>query len=195
MTVEVSRLAGADIGPVLGDLARLRIEVFRAFPYLYDGDLDYEARYLQEYARAADSVLVIAAQGSRIVGAATAAPMTHQKAEFRAPFEKRGIDTGHLFYFGESVLLPEFRGQGIGHAFFDHREAHAVQSGASAACFAAVVRGDDHPARPPNYRPLDKFWSGRGYARIEGLQTGLSWLDLGEASESEKTMQYWLRQW
>lgn len=195
MSVEVCRLAGADIGPVLCDLARLRIEVFRAFPYLYDGDFDYEARYLQEYAAAPNSLLVIAAEGSRIVGAATAAPMQHQKAEFRAPFEQRGLDTRLLFYFGESVLLPEFRGQGIGHAFFHHREAHAAECGAAAASFAAVVRAEDHPAKPAGYRSLDGFWTGRGYSRIEGLQTGLSWLDLGENEESEKTMQYWLRQW
>lgn len=195
MTVRVTRLLGREIGPVLADLARLRIEVFRAFPYLYDGDFEYEARYLHDYAKAEDSVLVIAAEGDTIVGASTAAPMRHQKREFRAPFESRGFDTEKLFYFGESVLLPDFRGRGIGHAFFDHREAHAKERGATAACFAAVVRSDEHPAKPPNYRPLDAFWTGRGYARIEGLQIGLSWLDLNEAAESEKPMQYWIRQW
>lgn len=195
MSIAVTSLAGADIGPVLADLARLRIEVFRAFPYLYDGNLEYETKYLREYAKDANAVRVIATHSSRIVGAATAAPMRHQKAEFRAPFEERGHDTWELFYFGESVLLPEFRGRGIGNAFFDHREAHATQCGATAACFAAVVRANDHPARPRGYRPLDEFWARRGYSKIEGLRTGLSWLDLGEAAESEKTMQYWLRQW
>lgn len=195
MTVRVTRLFGKEIGPVLADLARLRIEVFRAFPYLYDGDFEYEARYLHDYAKAQDSVLVIAAEGDTIVGAATAAPMRHQNVKFRAPFESRGFDTEKLFYFGESVLLPDFRGRGIGHAFFDHREAHAKERGATAACFAAVVRSDEHPAKPADYRPLDAFWAGRSYARIEGLQTGLSWLDLNEAAESEKLMQYWIRQW
>lgn len=195
MTVSVRRLEGAEIAPLLGDLARLRIRVFEAFPYLYDGDLAYEADYLREYARAPGSVLVIAVDEGRVIGAATAAPMRHQKAEFRVPFEVRGLDTDRLFYFGESVLLPEYRGRGLGHAFFEHREAHAVGCGATAACFAAVVRADDHPARPCDYTPLDAFWTKRGYSMIAGLQTGLAWLDVGEAEESEKTMRYWLKQW
>ena len=37
MTVEIKSLSGIDATPYLDDLARLRIEVFRAFPYLYDG--------------------------------------------------------------------------------------------------------------------------------------------------------------
>lgn len=195
MTVVVRRLSGEEIGAALGDLARLRITVFAAWPYLYDGDAAYEARYLAEYAAAPDAVLVAAFDGDRLVGAATAAPMAHQKDTFRAPFEQRGIDTARLFYFGESVLLPDYRGHGIGHAFFDHREDQARSCGAQAACFAAVVRPGDHPARPADYAPLDPFWRKRGYAPVEGLVTDLAWKEHGTEDETTKPMQYWLRSW
>lgn len=195
MTLSVRRLTGPGIAARIDDLARLRIEVFAAWPYLYDGDLDYEAQYLREYAAAEGSVLVVALDGDRVVGAATAAPMMAQKAEFRAPFEARGIETARLFYFGESVLLSEYRGLGVGHAFFDHREGHARACGADAACFAAVVRPEDHPARPEGHVPLDRFWQGRGYAPIEGFTTDFAWKDIGEEGESAKPMQYWLRRW
>ena len=193
--VEVRSLTGDEIAAVLDDLADLRIRVFADFPYLYDGDAAYEATYLREYAEAADAVLVAAFDGAKIVGAATAAPMMHQKAEFRAPFEARGLDTGRLFYFGESVLLPAYRGQGVGHAFFDMREDQARRCGANAACFAAVVRAGDHPLRPEGYTPLDRFWAGRGYAVVPGLVTELAWKEHGEAGESAKVMQYWLKTW
>lgn len=195
MTVTVRPLTGAEIGAALDDLAMLRIKVFAAYPYLYDGDAAYEAEYLAEYAAAADAVLVAAFDGDRIVGAATAAPMIHQKAEFRAPFAERGLDVDRLFYFGESVLLPEFRGHGVGHAFFDHREAQARACGASAACFAAVIRPDDHPAKPAGYAPRDAFWTKRGYGVVPGLVTELAWKEHGEEGESLKPMQYWLRSW
>ncbi|MEI6642594.1 MAG: GNAT family N-acetyltransferase [Novosphingobium sp.] len=195
MTIAVRPLTGAEIGAALGDLAQLRIKVFAAYPYLYDGDAAYEAEYLAEYAAAADAVLVAAFDGARIVGAATAAPMVHQKAEFREPFAARGLDVDRLFYFGESVLLPEYRGHGIGHAFFDHREAQAKACGASAACFAAVIRPDDHPAKPAGYVPHDAFWTKRGYAVVPGLVTELAWKEHGEEGESLKAMQYWLRTW
>ncbi len=193
--VVVRALTGAEIAAALDDLAALRIAVFAAFPYLYDGDAAYEAEYLAEYAQAREAVLVAAFDGARIVGAATAAPMGHQKDAFRAPFEARGLDTGRLFYFGESVLLPDYRGHGIGHAFFDHREAQARACGAEAACFAAVIRPADHPARPMGYTPLDAFWTKRGYAPIPGLVTQLAWKEHGQAGESDKAMQYWLRDW
>lgn len=195
MTVTVRRLTGAEIAASIEAIVDLRIRVFADFPYLYDGGRDYEARYLAEYVAAPDAVLVGAFAGEAMVGAATAASMIHQKAEFRAPFEARGIDTARLFYFGESVLLSAWRGRGIGHAFFDHREDHARAQGASAACFAAVIRSDDHPARPAGYRPLDAFWRGRGYAPIPGLVSELAWKEHGEAEESPKQMQYWWRQW
>lgn len=195
MSVVVRPLTGAEIGAALGDLAQLRITVFAAYPYLYDGDAAYEAEYLAEYAAAADAVLVAAFDGARIVGAATAAPMIHQKAEFREPFAARGLDVDRLFYFGESVLLPEYRGHGIGHAFFDHREAQARACGATAACFAAVIRPQDHPAKPAGYVPHDAFWTKRGYAVVPGLVTELAWKEHGEEGESLKAMQYWLRRW
>ncbi|WP_298284664.1 GNAT family N-acetyltransferase [Novosphingobium sp.] len=195
MAVEVRPLTGGEIAGALDDLAQLRITVFAAYPYLYDGDAAYEAQYLAEYAAAPDAVLVAAFDRARIVGAATAAPMMHQKAEFRSPFEARGIDTARLFYFGESVLLPEYRGAGIGHAFFDQREVQAVACGANAACFAAVVRGEDHPARPADYAPLDVFWAKRGYAVVPGLTTELAWKEHGCEAERVNVMQYWMRWW
>ena len=193
MSATVRALTGVELHRAIPDLAMLRIAVFAAYPYLYDGDAAYEAAYLQEFVAARDAVLVAAFDGTRIVGAATASPMAAQKEEFRAPFEQRGIGTARLYYFGESVLLPEYRGQGIGHAFFDHREAEAVCAGATGATFAAVIRPDDHPARPSGYVPLDAFWTKRGYAPIDGLVTQLGWKEHGETEESLKAMQYWMR--
>ena len=195
MTQAVRALTGGELAAALDDLAALRIRVFADWPYLYDGDAVYEADYLKEFAAAPDAVLVAAFDGARIVGAATAAPMVHQKAEFRIPFAARGIDVARLFYFGESVLLPQYRGRGIGHAFFDHREAQARACGANAACFAGVIRPDDHPARPDSHVPHDAFWTKRGYAPVPGLITQLGWKDHGDLDETHKPMQYWLCQW
>jgi len=193
--MDVRALTGDEIAAYLGDLARLRIVVFAEYPYLYDGSEDYEAEYIREFAEAPGAALVAAFDGDRVVGAATASPMWAQKREFRQPFEERGIDTNRLFYFGESVLLPEYRGRGVGHAFFDHREAAARAAGANMACFAAVIREEDHPAKPAGYRPLDEFWRKRGYGRIDGLITRLSWKEHGDEAERENSLQYWMREW
>ena len=193
MSLRVAPLTGADLQAALPDLASLRIAVFAAWPYLYAGSEAYEREYLAEFTAAADAVLVAAFDGARIVGAATASPLIAQDDYIREPFPRAGIDPAGVFYFGESVLLPEYRGQGIGHAFFDHREAAARAWGASHASFCAVVRPDDHPDRPAGYVPLDAFWTRRGYAPVHGMIGTFHWQDHGEAAESAKPMQYWMR--
>jgi ribosomal protein S18 acetylase RimI-like enzyme len=178
----------------LDDLARLRIAVFREWPYLYDGDLDYEREYLRTYVESAASVLVVAEDGARVVGASTGVPLADESPDFRAPYAAAGIDPARVFYFGESVLLPEYRGRGIGHRFFDAREAHAAALGGFAwTSFCAVVRADDDPRRPPGYRALDAFWTARGYVRRPDIVTTIAWKELGEAVATEKRLVAWLR--
>lgn len=177
----------------LESLARLRIAVFREWPYLYDGALEYERRYLAHFLAEPDATLVVARAGGRIVGVATASPMRGQEAAFRAPFETRGEDVARLFYFGESVLLPAWRGHGIGHAFFDHREAAARAAGATASCFCGIIRPADHPRRPADARDLAPFWRKRGYAPVEGAIAHYDWKDIDQPAESRHAMQFWHR--
>ncbi len=184
---------GSDISPLLDDLAALRISVFRDWPYLYDGDLAYERRYLQVYPATSAAVVAAAYDGAQMVGAATGLPMLNADAEFAAAFVDTGINLTRLFYCAESVLLPDFRGQGAGHQFFDLREAQARAVGASHVCFCSVQRPPDHPARPADYRPLDGFWHKRGYAQLDGVKAQFHWRDLGETRETPKTLQFWIR--
>lgn len=177
----------------LGDLARLRIAVFREWPYLYAGTLEYESRYLTHFLEDERAALVIARQGETIVGAATASAMASQEPALRKPFEDNGHDVAGLFYFGESVLLPAYRGLGLGHAFFDAREAAARAAGARAACFCAVIRPADHPHRPRDARDLAPFWRKRGYVPIEGGIGHLDWTDIDQSSETSHAMQFWHR--
>lgn len=195
MTVLLRTLTDpAERRAALPALAALRIGIFRRWPYLYDGTQAYEADYLREFMAETGSVLVVAQDGDRIVGAATASPMVGQKADFRAPFEQRGHDVTRLFYFGESVLLPDYQGQGIGHGFFDHREAAARAAGASHATFCAVIRPDDHPLRPARPRDLHPFWRARGYAPVDGLIGSFDWRDIGDTADSAHPMQFWMRE-
>lgn len=189
----IRALTGAAVDAALDDLARLRIDVFRAWPYLYDGDLGYERRYMASYRDSAGAILVGAFDGDRLVGAATGTPMEDHAADFARAFEGRGIPLDEIFYCAESVLLPEYRGRGVGHAFFDAREAHARRLGRCHVAFCGVVRPVDHPARPASYRPLDDFWRRRGYSPVPGALARFSWKDLGEAEESEKPLQFWMK--
>ena len=187
-------LTGAAATAVLDDVARLRIAVFRDWPYLYDGDAAYEQDYLRAYTNPG-AVIVTARDGAGgpIIGAATGAPMEHHAADFAAAFAGRPEPLSEIFYCAESVLLPGFRGRGLGHAFFDAREAHARALGFRWSAFCSVIRPADHPARPAGYQPLDAFWRKRGYAPLPGVIARFRWRDVGAAEDTAKPLQFWMR--
>lgn len=190
----IERVVGAAIEPYLNDLAALRIQVFREFPYLYVGTLDYESRYLQSYASSERSLVVIARAGTNVVGASTAMPATEHDEDVAETFQSAGIDPEQVYYFGESVLRAEYRGRGIGHAFFDQREARARELGFKLAAFCAVERAHDHPRKPDDYVPHDAFWTKRGFIKHPELRAEFAWRDLDEANESRKPMVFWTKQ-
>lgn len=191
--IQLTTYQGKAIASWLDDLARLRIRVFRDFPYLYDGDLAYEAAYLDRYARNPRSLFVLAFDGETLVGAATGQPLPDEMEAFSAPFVQAGYRIDEVFYYGESVLLPAYRGRGIGKAFLTERERHAAREGFSLVAFCAVERPEDHPLKPAGYTPLHGFWRAQGYERRPDLTTSFRWKDLDQAEETDKPMVFWLK--
>jgi GNAT superfamily N-acetyltransferase len=192
--IAIEGLTGEAVRQHIPDLARLRLQVFREWPYLYEGDEDYERRYLETYAGSSRSVVVLAKDGERVVGASTALPLADEADYVTTPFTRRGLDLARYFYFGESVLEPAYRGRGIGVRFFEEREAHARSlDGIETAAFCAVQRPADHPMRPAAYMPLDAFWTKRGYVKDAAFVTRFSWRDIGDAHETEKPMAFWFK--
>ena len=193
MAVTLTTVTGADILPFIPEAARLRILVFREYPYLYDGTLEHEQKYLQTYSRSPGTVFVVARDGDRVVGVSTGMPLAQETEEVQRPFLEAGIPVEEVYYFGESVLEPAYRGQGIGVGFMQAREAHARSlPGIRRAAFCGVVRPADHPQLPPDFVPLDEFWKRRGFVRTT-LQTEFSWKETGETMESPKAMAFWMK--
>lgn len=193
--IQVVSFTGTMARRYIPDLARLRAKVFRDFPYLYEATPDYEEKYLHTYTSSPDSVIVIAFDEGKPVGAATGLPLAHEPEYATAPFRARGYDLETIFYCGESVLDRAYRGRGLGVAFFEHREAWARQLARfTHSCFCGVVRPGDHPRRPEDYVPLDAFWQKRGYRKMDGMTTEFTWRDLDEREPSPKTMQFWIKE-
>ncbi len=191
MSLTFETVTGYRIDRVVSDLANLRVRVFRDWPYLYDGHMAYEQRYLSGYANAAAGVIVLARSEGRIVGAATGMALEDHADDFRDALPD--YDPSEVFYCAESVLLPQYRGQGAGHKFFEVREAQARAMGRRYAMFCGVVRPGDHPARPVDYVPLDGFWRKRGYAPVAGAIAEFSWRDVGAKRATPKALQVWLK--
>lgn len=192
MSLTFETLKDEQVADALDDLARLRTEVFRAWPYLYDGDPANEADYLRSYERAEGAILVAAKHGETIVGCATGMPLARHEDACDVPLGDLGLTKEQVFYCAESVLLPAWRGQGAGHAFFDRREAHARNLGFDVSMFCAVERPDDHPLKPDDARPLGPFWEKRGYTPRDAHVT-MTWRDVNEDAPTEKRLRVWTK--
>jgi GNAT superfamily N-acetyltransferase len=191
--IDVRVLRGPELEAALDQVAQLRITVFRDWPYLHDGSPAHEREYLATYSDNPGALLVGAFHDGQLIGASTSTPMEDQAPEFAAPFRELGIAPESILYGAESVLLRPYRGIGLGHRFIDLREAHARALGRTHVAFCSVIRPADDPARPAAARTNDAFWRGRGYETLPGVVARFSWKDLGEAEESEKELQFWMR--
>lgn len=193
MSISVRSFTGGAASAYIADLARLRIQVFRDFPYLYDGHMEYEERYLRTFLEAPDSVLVIAFDGADVVGASSGLPLAAETPNLQSPFLENGYEVDRIFYYGESVLHRAYRGRGLGVRFFEERERWARSlERFDWLTFCGVIRPDDHPRRPEGYRSLDTFWRNRGFFATE--MTGhISWQDLDEPMETAKSLRFWMK--
>jgi GNAT superfamily N-acetyltransferase len=192
--IAIKQLSGRAVEPWIPELARLRITVFRDFPYLYDGTTEYEANYSETYTRSPDSIVVLALDGDQVIGASTGLPMQDETQEFQQPFIDQGYDPAKVFYCAESVLLQAYRGRGVYKHFFTAREGHARQMGRFEWLgFCCVQRPPDHPLRPAEYVPLDEVWAKFGYVKHPELQTRYDWKDVGQTEETAHDMVFWLK--
>ena len=192
MAIKIQSFTGLSALPFRKDLAELRIAVFREFPYLYEGSLEYESGYLEKFIHTENSIVVVAFDGDKVVGASTGMPLQNEVSSVLQPWKERGEPMEHIFYFSESVLLPAYRGQGIGREFFAHREQWARSLGGySVLTFCGVIRPADHPARPFDYVDLNEFWQHRGFYKKEGYICEMAWKEVGATEETKQQLQFW----
>nr|HEX4315860.1 GNAT family N-acetyltransferase [Kofleriaceae bacterium] len=182
----VERATGAAITRYVDALAALRLAVFREPPYRYDGDLAYERRYLASYASSPDALVVVAIEGDRVVGASTALPLLAHGDDVVPPLARAGYDPARVYYFGESVLEPAYRGRGLGARFFVEREARARELGYATAAFCAVER--------PDHRGDYALWHRAGFVRRPDIVGEMSWRDVGDRDETAKPMVFWTKE-
>lgn len=192
--ITVKSFTGSIEEKYIVELAKLRIEVFKDFPYLYEGSMDYEKAYLKTYDDSQDRIIVIAFDDQKIIGASTGIPMEFETDNIKKPWVDQNFEVEHIFYYGESVLLKAYRGKGVGVQFFKHRENWVKElKRFNLITFCGVVRPHNHPLKPDNYSPLDDFWGKRGFVKTENLACRMSWKDINEETESEKLLHFWYK--
>lgn len=191
--LKIIRLQGNKIHNVIDALAQLRLTVFKEYPYLYDGNMEYEKEYLQTYIDCEDSVFIAVYDGDEVVGASTAIPLIYETPACQKSFIENQLPLSQIFYFGESVLLPQYRNQGIYKHFFKEREDAARNHGCSLAAFCAVVRDESDSRRPLDYQPLDEIWKHFGYQKMPSMHAYYEWKELDQLERSTKPLVFWMK--
>lgn len=188
------QVSGKDIRNVIRELSQIRIQVFKEWPYLYDGSLEYERQYLQNYFDHPRSLCILVSVDEKVVGVSTLMPLEGEHGDLKNPVLEAGYDISKIFYYGESCLLPEYRGSGIYPELFKRRLEHVESFGDEyhKICFCSVIRPDEHPLKPPDYRPLNEFWKRQGFERIPGLEMSYDWKDIGDSAETKKKLAVWM---
>lgn len=179
----------------LPQMAQLRIDIFREYPYLYDGDFAYESKYLGRYLRCPQSFigLILAEDGTTLLGMTTAMPLALEDPAFQEPFKARHVPLEQVCYFGELILRPEVRGLGLGNHLMEWNLQFArTNPQFTMAALACVDRSDMPNVVPIRHRAMDAFWHKFGFTEFKDVTCRYAWKDLGASAETEKTMIFWL---
>jgi hypothetical protein len=195
---EIIKLTGSELTDWTDELARLRIDAFREFPYLYEGSMDYERNYLKAYGTHQNALLLVLMQDNIICGMSSGMPLNTDSeivATLRMAMCAQDYPVGDFFYFSETILTTAFQSQGWYSKLTKRRAAIVTSWGFHWGCFLTVHREADHPLRPPDYQgPFNKF-EHLGYKRTP-LTITYEWPTIESASTSRvkaNRMDLWIK--
>lgn len=187
--VEVENRA---IAPYIRSIADLCNTVYAEFPYRYDGqDNDYNY-YFDTYVNALHSFACIVLDGDKPIGVITAIPLADYRPNKIKTFADHGFDVHQFAYLRELVLLPEYRGQGIGKQLYLRVENWARVNKFTYIAFAQIDESKISVCPPTGYSPLDGFWKKLGFIKHPELQFDAFYKCVGE-EEAIHPMYYWVK--
>lgn len=176
------------------ELAALHIDVFREYPYLYDGSLEVEKRYLAQYLSTKNRLIIVAKDGERVIGALTGIPLNESFGDCRSFFVERNIPMDSIFYVGEMTVDKEYRKKWIGARMYELFEQFVRENTTYHQIgFFAVVSPEDDPRRTSDYFCLDEIYVRKGFVQQPGMVAQFSWKEIGNENESCHPMIFWIK--
>jgi hypothetical protein len=190
--IQIQVLKGREVEPYVNDISRLRIILFREYPYLYEPDEEVDRGlvrlYTTEYA-----IVVIAKDGEKMIGAMTGVPLNAVPARFLELFSTNQIDSAGIFYLGDALIEEKYRGGRLAFKMYNAFEK-AVQAEGRYRQIAVIQanKPKDDPKRPANYVPLVNCGN-RGYVEHPELTIMTPWRAVGDVVETNHSVTFWLK--
>lgn len=193
MNISELMLQGADIQGHLEEIARLRLSIFREYPYLYDGKMEYELKYLQHYASKDEATVIVSSYENQLAGAVTAIPLQYESEEMIAPVAATSYPVERIYYIGELLFYPDYRNKGLGTRLLSRIEQHVLdQQDYDYLVCATVMRPEGHPLIPAGYVPIERFLQHNRFAKLPGVTTHSAWKET-DGIRRHHEMQFWLK--
>ena len=188
--IHIRSFAGPGLQNYIHSIAKLRMEIFKEEPFTQEPDLYRELNRLKSYLSSKEAIGTLVFDHTTLIGVSLGIPLALESSELQKPFVDHSQPIDQYFYFSESVLLLPYRRRGIGHHFFDIREAHVKQlKQYQRICF--IDPNTNH--LKTNSLFLADFWKNRGYSPYSDLECSLPWQNLGEMKPSEKKCLFWVK--
>jgi hypothetical protein len=192
--IHIRPFTGEKIKIYLHSLAKLMAEVFKEYPYLKEASSVQQTEYIKRVASYKEAIAVLIFDNTTLVGASLGLPLIGECKEIQQPFLDRNMNVNEIFFFSASLLLKPYRRRGIGHHFFDVREAHVLHHKKfSHISFCLPQIQEEDPSRPEDYLSLEDFWRKRSYVHHPEMQCILPWTPINPEAPPEKQMTFWLK--
>ena len=192
--IHIRSFSGASIRPYIHSLAKLRSEVLRDYPYFEEPDLNANTQYLKSVTLSKEAIAVLIFDNTTLVGASLGYPLELESPSLQQPFKDRHLEISSYYFFGESLLLKPYKGRGIGHHFFDAREAHVTHFPSfKHICFCVPIHTDSETNKQQDFVPLHDFWRKRGYIHHPEMQTLVLRRKIGDKHPGESKMSFWIK--
>lgn len=174
--------------------ANIRIDMFKEYPYLYEGALDSEKEYLETYFQSPNTRLLAIFDKEDLVGFSNCIPLNEEMDSIQKAFKAQKIDVEDYLYIGEVMLKEPFRGQGLMRKFMEFHEERAKELGKKFLTFMTIKRPKDHPMRPHDYRDLEPIWEHFGFQYEPTINIEIPWTQIDTGKEEANNLGVWVKE-
>lgn len=193
MTIQLVK--GKELLANIAELAKLRLKIFREYPYLYEGDSASEESYLSLFASSSDAFFIVAKGESQLVGAISGIPLDFAQKEIRDAFCQSTIESGGYYALCDILVLKEHRNRKIGSILYKEFENQLLKMKRyTKLVLWQIVRAQDDPRRPNDYFSLDDFWRKKGFIKHPELVCYIPWKEVSDEKAISHRFEFWVKE-
>lgn len=191
--IKFQLVKGIDTIQYIDTLAQKRIDAFKAYPYLYLGDLQQEKDFLNKFCQSENTRIIILQSQDSIVGIATASPLTEAFDQCQNAFKQTAFQIDQMLYIGECIIDKEFQNQGLGRKVNALLEDDAKLSHFKFTTFCSVVRPLNDDRMPETYYQPSSIFTKYGYIKHEDIRCEFEWPMVPSGQTQRNEMVFWVK--